>query len=793
MSGWKKRGRVDWRIRRGRTSAHKNFSRGYHFDMTIDNFFVQLAEYWVVLRSVQRNTNVHTSAPERENVAYVLRALWRARKSIAQGRYAPMLFIPEQQALVLESVALNNLVENDVVRPFRMFYAKSVFWRRIRTFARGDVYERWREGVMPELKPVQNLILAFEAEGLPIAPAPLFKGTLVQGPIRDGATVIGFKNLSPREAREFGEVGMHGDFEVPSLAAASVVLPGIDEPSNVTNDDESLRRLLEVEDWDGRESHPALMGASDARVLHVVGKPGSGKSTAIYDIAREHLRHGPVLVIPADARYDSTLLHNVQSLKQQVLVLLDDLHVFAERPSAQWEFASLLARCSAEVRFVLATQGTERESVRRAFGRVLLRHEVIEIDLDNADRYAMENFFANVIWRRSATLDIAMTDGEVMTRARTWVADGVAVRDIESRLLALAGAEVRVAGSEYWHGRFIELLRDERRAQVDVLQALSFLRLAGAAVMPRYLVQALAGGASGWSAEEVDRALTVLRSDGWIREWREEVYSDSVQLAPKVTQLVRDGKPTAAYRRIVGWLIPNLPRVAHDNDRRWLSLHVQTCIAEWQDTTLVLAEEACGEEVGTERLDSESDPELWRDAIRCLGEQGELRGETLIALWPHAHEDPVVLVGIFEECGQHGWFDAAEGLLEWLFFQRPSSVAVSLLEMMILRDGTEMIVDEVIRGLRERGRVSDELESRVATVEALLRGQEDAQALDLLAIIEDSVRRGALAYAQFLTENIDTGLFETIERRRFESLREIVRTAGSNVSRAKQLFARLHE
>lgn len=567
----------------------------------------------------------------------------------------------------------------------------------------------------------------------------------------------------------------------------------------------SLQRVLGLEEGDIENAprHPAIMSAetSGATVLRIVGKAGSGKSTVLYHLASAHIESALILVATL-GRNARVLEQFVRTSSRPVIVLLDDLERQIAIPTAAWEVASLLAAARAAeqpVRVLISCLSSERESVQRVIGSVLVRSRVAELDLDNIARPEAEEFLGEIIRRTTRAYGLELSAGEILTHARTWTVDGGTPREVVRRIAELATGSPQPLGTDYWHSRFVALLREGRIVETQVLQVLALLRAAEAAAMPRSLVQQLVTAAFERSVTEFENALAVLINDGWIRSWRDELYADTVQLDRKLTYLLRQGEPSSAYRQLVHWITLNLSSVAFEY-RDWLRRHAAACLQAWGEHAQVASlhdhwQAEAEQFIATnaeDRLRSEADITLWRLFVRSLG-NGEMGwAEQLIAQWPLANEDPVILQGILEECGMNGWFDEAQRFLDWLFFERPPATVISLLEYMVLHDGTETIIDDVARELRRRGQSSNDLDTRIAAVEAMLRDDDPLVLPDLVTIAENAVSRGALAFAKHLVENIPETSLTTPERRRMASLRQIVRDSGTSIPTARQLFERLH-
>src|SRR6185369_11539439 len=164
--------------------------------MTIDDFLLRVAEYWVVL-SATRPRNRLTLNPELQNVPYVLVALWENRKAIAEGKRKALKYSPERNALQIESIALRTiLAETGITRPFKVFYKLGAFAAGIKSFAGSPAHDQWQQGHVPDLTDVAQLVAFFEKREIPIEKNPPFVGTLVQGPVADGVTAIAFKGLT---------------------------------------------------------------------------------------------------------------------------------------------------------------------------------------------------------------------------------------------------------------------------------------------------------------------------------------------------------------------------------------------------------------------------------------------------------------------------------------------------------------------------------------------------------------------------------------------------------------------
>jgi hypothetical protein len=176
--------------------------------------------------------------------------------------------------------------------------------------------------------------------------------------------------------------------------------------------------------------------------------------------------------------------------------------------------------------------------------------------------------------------------------------------------------------------------------------------------------------------------LAVLIADGWVRAWRDELYADTVQLDLELTHLLRHGEPTSTYRQLVSWVALNVANIPFAY-RDWLRQHAKQCLTAWgedaratslHDDWQTEAEDfvAAG---GEQRLATECDLTLWRLFVRSLGKSDASWAERLIAQWPLANEDPVILQGILEECGMNSWFEQGQAFIDWLFFERSPELA----------------------------------------------------------------------------------------------------------------------
>lgn len=225
--------------------------------MRFEEFVRRLWQYWVVMCATRRDvTPPKVKENEEEQVSKAIVGIWKHGPGIARGDFSALRYFDDHRALQIRRHGFEDVLDEKLdpdKHPFRVFYSGRQFASAVRRFADERACKSWRKKITPPLDKVQDLI-AFGRESskgeLEAMRDLTFVGTLVQQPISDATTVIGFKDLSPDEAKEYATLGKHAMFVLPGQPAPKRALKPVELEDRLPRDPDAalLLRILAVLD-----------------------------------------------------------------------------------------------------------------------------------------------------------------------------------------------------------------------------------------------------------------------------------------------------------------------------------------------------------------------------------------------------------------------------------------------------------------------------------------------------------------------------------------------------------------
>lgn len=327
---------------------------------------------------------------------------------------------------------------------------------------------------------------------------------------------------------------------------------------------DELAQLVPME----RLRHPALKDFPTGRraLVRVVGKPGSGKSTALWQLLANQPDSEIILVRSLDSQ--QTWAHLEELLFQgdsKFTLVVDDMQ---ELLAAQQGIGILPAICELSRRskcvtnILVAYRSTSRRQVEQFVSpRQWSTWGFEEISLDGPKR----EFIRDLVVLACDTLEIriernlcerfvdAIADWEntpacalsaLLPYRGTQLASGVFPVQLRDRISA-------------WNAAFAALVRAGRNSEVQLLRSVSALRECGLRKVPVRAVEEVFEKVSGAQFGEFEQALTNLQEEGWLRALEGFVSAHDVQIAAEVVGLIGHEEISPWLQRFQFLLINN--------------------------------------------------------------------------------------------------------------------------------------------------------------------------------------------------------------------------------------------
>jgi len=303
-----------------------------------------------------------------------------------------------------------------------------------------------------------------------------------------------------------------------------------------------------------RLPHPAIKSVDLGRGarIRVVGKPGAGKSVALWRLLARLEETEVLLLRSLDG--SKTWAHLEQLLIKpgtRCMLVVDDLHdqlAVHGGAGTLGDLCELADRLGPDVGICVAYRSTHREQVEGALPpRFWMNHRFHEIALDDPP----PDFIADVISLACETLaidaDPEVKQGFVQGVIEWENTPACAV----SSLLPYRGHHLKegffpvslAERATAWSEAFQSLVRSERRAEVDLLQAVAALRASGLREAPLAAVREVFEKVSERGFGEFGQALRRLQAAGWLRLTEGLVSGHDTQVMPDVVELVSEGNP----------------------------------------------------------------------------------------------------------------------------------------------------------------------------------------------------------------------------------------------------------
>jgi len=522
-------------------------------------FLLRVGQYWAAAASL-RDPAKTRSSPAAEQVAEVLLRFWKAQEAIAAGKVPWLRFYPDVRALRIDTKPFEDFLGSDIKRPFKIFYEEGQFYRGLKRFAKSPQYRAWRKfAISPDVTRVAEFVARVKDEvGVDLIGDRRFVGTLVQQTLRRGV-VIGFKDLPENVAflsRKKVIFNLPSEIDLVSEPASTVeavfarsyAVSGSQLRVIRAGDRGALRSLLLtslltriVEVTDELRS-PLVEQRPEHRLIHLTGKPGSGKSTAAYHLLATHFPDATILAIRSTATGDD--LSTIGSITRAattngspVVVLVDDLQRGA--PSLLGQLVTL---CNENdlASLVITSWSSEpiREQQRAWFAPPYVW---TTIDLDKSDL----NFVRALVTRCFTIMERPYSKESVELLSRLFWSRNRTPHAIINLLSTFGGNPSEIAQhvdyKTYWAQRFAAVRRSQPREAL-LLQLIGVLRHLGLAEMSLALLRLCFSDLLRQKSEEFSLVIGALEHDRWVKIEGNDVFIDDVQITLSALGLQRDKK-----------------------------------------------------------------------------------------------------------------------------------------------------------------------------------------------------------------------------------------------------------
>lgn len=293
--------------------------------------------------------------------------------------------------------------------------------------------------------------------------------------------------------------------------------------------------------------------------VRITGRPGSGKSTAVYHLLRRDFADAMAIIAAphlqaSDADVIRALVQDAPSIGiPRVVLVIDDLQRYTETAFQllTWAFAT-------DVSILMTSWSAEEARVAQRFGPWLREEQHISIDAPD------RAFIATLLTHCAKSLpDDAVADIKIDALAEIYARrestpHGIITRFVHGRLLD------PTVDDQYWQRAYEAVARERAHDERHILIGLAFLRQAGIPTHCDVLAAVL-------GVPKLDDHLSTLAANGWLVVHDEQIWIDDVQLLPALGDLWHGQEAIAEYWELFARVRPEELATALPATHPWLA------------------------------------------------------------------------------------------------------------------------------------------------------------------------------------------------------------------------------